>query len=195
MLQEPQRSRKGALAVTPWQDRTQTQRDEMCRDVRQEVMAILRKGPITLGEIRAALDPQNASALLSVLTLMVNAGEVASLGHSVYTLVPWCQAAKPVAAEPLTDLVFNAVALYRKASQIIAWLGLPEPTVRGTLEALRDTGFVHYNWKSDDYTITRPAVARLIRKGASERVFVDLAVPPRCEDENELGGYPCAERA
>lgn len=185
MLQEPQRSRKGALAVTPWQDRTQMQRDEMCRDVRQEVMAILRKGPITLGEIRAALDPQNASALLSVLTLMVNAGEVASLGHSVYTLVPWCQAAKSVAAEPLTDLVFNAVALYRKTSQIIAWLGLPEATVRSALEALQDTGFIHYNWRYDEYTITRPIVARSLRKGASERVFVDLAVPPRCDDEDQ----------
>lgn len=152
------------------------------RRVMEHIRHRLKRGPHGLLELRPGLTPQEAGAFPEALDMLVQAGEIAAMGHGVYIAVPWMPVTRPVTPDTDRDLVLSAAALMeRPTAQMMGdWLGMTPRKIQGVLCDLEKSGDLILNEGTRSYTLTSPALRAQIRKGARDRVFADVgeaAVP------------------
>ncbi|MBB2158123.1 hypothetical protein HLH33_17780 [Gluconacetobacter diazotrophicus] len=149
--------------------------------VRSTVMAhvreALRRGPHSVFELLAGLKPAEAGAFSHTLQLLVDAGEIVSMGHAVYAAVPWMPAARRVETDPVQDLVLSAIALIKgpTAERISQSLALSLRQVGAALRLAESTGIIVFNPSNGQYRFAAAQVSRLYRNGAAGRVFAPVA--------------------
>ncbi|MCE2576737.1 hypothetical protein [Komagataeibacter sp. FNDCR2] len=135
-------------------------------------------GPHAVLELRKGLPVEALGAFPIVLDEMVEAGEIASMGHSVYARVPWMPATRKVVASPVKDMVFAALSeLAREGSlpeELAENLVLPLKTVQRALVDLEGEGMIHESRIPGRYRPVSRRMASHVRRGAAGRVFADV---------------------
>lgn len=162
----------------PYDALEEREREEVHYAVMQHVRAALMRGPHGVLELRAGLGAREAGALPVVLTDMVQAGEIAALGHCVYARVPWMPATRPVTPAPLEDLVLAGLTRHDTPRQLAEWLGVSFAAVEATINALEQAGLVEEcraKTRRGCYRLVSSRMAGHIRRGAVERIFADVA--------------------
>ncbi|MBB2157371.1 hypothetical protein HLH33_13790 [Gluconacetobacter diazotrophicus] len=144
------------------------------------IRGALARGPHSVAELLVGLSPQEAGALAHVVQIMIDAGETVTMGHGVYTAVPWTPTNRRVETDPVQDLVLSAIALIRPptAERIALWLALPRRTVSTALNTAEAYGIIIYNSKNTHYRFASAEIAKLYRGGAAGRVFADVSPKP-----------------
>ena len=151
---------------------------QVCTRVMQQIRTALRRNPHSILELHQQLAREDAGALTAALNEMLQAGEIAPLGHGVYARVPWMPAMRPVQATPIQDLVFAALAHCNHPPTIATRLGMPIDRVKQTLSELEHAGLAEpYIGPSrrGRYYIASPLLAKHLRRGATGRVFADVS--------------------
>lgn len=148
----------------------------------RHIRQALRLGPHNILELRDGIADADLGALPSAMDALLNAGEVAPLGHCVYTRVPWMPQMHPVNAAPVRDLVLASIARLTQpsANNIATHLGLPIETVDEAITELQQLGLVEqFNGRKlrGRYRCTSPRMAGQVRRGARGRVFTDVITP------------------
>ncbi|MFT8371545.1 hypothetical protein [Acetobacter syzygii] len=164
--------------VIPYTCMSQTQRDEAQRVILTTVRDTLRKGPNSAIELRSRIPTQHLGAFHVVLECMIQAGEVASIGHSIYAQVPWMPATRPVQADAVMDIVFGALSKTIKvgatAVELASDLTLPKDVVRKALSTLESSGLIRETRQKQRYRLVSTRMAQHVRQGASGRIFADV---------------------
>lgn len=164
--------------VVPYEEMSSRERDDAQRTILRVVRETLHKGPHSAFELRACIPPQYQGAYHVVLEDMIRAGEIASIGHSVYAQVPWMPQTQPVRADAVLDIVFGALSHTIKvgatAVELAADLTLPKDAVCRALDALETSGLIRETRKKRRYRLVSPRMAQNVRQGAAGRVFADV---------------------
>lgn len=164
--------------VLPYACMSQEQREDAQCIILKIVRDTLRKGPHSAYELRECVPTPHLGAFHVVLESMIRAGEVASIGHSVYAQVPWMPATQPVRADAIQDLIFGALSHTIKvgatAIELADDLTLPKDDVRRALDALETSGLIRETRQKRRYRLVSPRMAQKVRQGASGRIFVDV---------------------
>ena len=148
----------------------------------RHIRQALRLGPHSILELRDGIAEADLGALPSAMHALLNAGEVAPLGHCVYARVPWMPQMRPVKADPIRDLVLATIASLNRPSvdNIATSLGLSTETVAGAITELQQLGLVE-EYKGTKlngrYRCTSPRMGEHVRRGARGRVFTDIINP------------------
>lgn len=175
----PTRNRTNALPFAALSKEDQHEaRLRVIRHIRQA----LRLGPHSVLELREGIAAADFGALPSSMDALLNAGEVAPLGHCVYARVPWMPQMRPVKANPVRDLVLATLASITQpsANNIATSLDLPLETVTEAITELQQLGLVEEykgTYLSGRYRCTSPRMGEHVRRGARGRVFADTINP------------------
>lgn len=172
-------SRKPATErVVPYTSMSEKQRENAQRTILKLIRETLHKGPHSAFELRACVPPEYLGAFHIVLDGMIKAGEIASMGHSVYAQVPWMPVTQPVRADAIQDIIFGALSHTIKmgatAMELADDLILPKDDVCRALEALELSGLIRETRQKHRYRLASPRMAQKIRQGASGRIFADV---------------------
>lgn len=162
----------------PYARMNETDRERARGQILAHVRNALVAGPHAVLELRKGLPAEILGAFPVVLGEMVEAGEIASMGHSVYARVPWMPATRKVVASPVKDMVFAALSELARAgslpSELAEKLVLPVREVERALEALEGEGVVHESRIPGRYRPVSRRMASHVRRGAAGRVFADV---------------------
>ncbi|MCP1244056.1 hypothetical protein [Acetobacter lambici] len=173
-----QSSKSATGNAVPYDQMSSRDRDDAQRVIMRIVRETLHKGPHSAFELRACIPPQYQGAYHVVLEDMIRAGEIASMGHSVYAQVPWMPQTQPVRADAVSDIVFGALSHTIKvgatAVELAADLTLPKDAVCRALDTLETSGLIRETRQKRRYRLVSPRMAQNVRQGAAGRVFADV---------------------
>lgn len=166
--------------ITPrmWDKLSDVEQGKARRAIMIAVRDALQKSPHTALELRACVPAEMKGAFPVVLRSLLDAGEVASLGHSVYAAVPWMPQTSAVRADVTADLIIGVLSSERRAGADAAELAddllLPLTQIRAALAELEEAGLICEAKASGHYRMISRRMAMEVRHGASGRIFADV---------------------
>jgi hypothetical protein len=145
--------------------------------VMRHIRDTLLRGPHSILELRAGLEPVDAGALTAVMETLVSADEIAALGHCVYARVPWMPQLRPVEAAPVRDLVLCSLPHIGRPRSLASWLGMPLDIVMAAIGELEQLGVVeayHGAHLSGRYHVISSRMTEHLRRGARGRAYAEV---------------------
>ncbi|MFT8699130.1 hypothetical protein HK27_02290 [Acetobacter orientalis] len=170
--------RKQTPVPRAWDKLSETEQAKARRAIITTVRDALQRSPHTVLELRDRAPAEMRGAFPVVLRDLVHAGEVASLGHSVYAAVPWVPQTRAVRADVTADLIIGVLSTERRAGanagELAGDLLIPVPQIRAALIALEEAGLICEVKEPGHYRMLSRRMATEVRQGASGRVFADV---------------------
>ena len=170
--------RKQTPTPLAWDRLSETEQAQARRAIITAVRDALQRSPHTALELRARIPVEMRGAFPVVLRNLLHAGEVASLGHSVYAAVPWMPQTRAVQANVTADLIIGVLSSERRAGADAAELAgdllIPVIQIRAALTALEVAGLICEAKEPGHYRMLSRRMATEVRQGASGRVFADV---------------------
>ena len=170
--------RKQTITPRAWDKLSETEQAQARRAIITAVRDALKRGPHTAIELRARVPVEMRGAFPVVLRSLLHAGEVASLGHSVYAAVPWMPQTRTVRGDVTADLIIGVLSCERRAGASAAELAgdlfIPVTQIRAALTALEGVGLICEAKEPGHYRMLSRRMATEVRQGASGRVFADV---------------------
>lgn len=170
--------RKQTSTPRAWEKLSETEQAQARREIITTVRDALKRSPHTALELRARVPVEMRGAFPVVLRDLVNAGEVASLGHSVYAAVPWVPQTRAVRADVTADLIIGVLSSERRAGANAAELAgdllISVTQISAALMALEGAGLICEGKLSGHYRMLSRRMAMEVRQGASGRIFADV---------------------
>lgn len=170
--------KKQTFTPRAWDKLSGAEQEQARREIITAVRDALKRSPHTALELRGCVPIEMRGAFPVVLRDLVHAGEVASLGHSVYAAVPWMPQTSAVRADVATDLIIGVLSSDRRAgadaAELAGDLFLPVSQIRAALIDLEGAGLIHEAKRPGHYRMLSRRMATEVRQGASGRIFADV---------------------
>jgi DNA-binding transcriptional ArsR family regulator len=170
--------RKQTVTPRAWDKLSDAEQKQARRAIIATVREALQRGPHTALELRARVPVEMRGAFPVVLRNLLHAGEVASLGHSVYAAVPWMPQTREVRGDVTADLIIGVLSGERRAGANAAELAgdllIPVIQIRAALTALEGAGLICETREPGRYRMLSRRMATEVRQGASGRIFADV---------------------
>ena len=170
--------KKQTLTPRTWDKLSEAEQAQARRAIITAVRDALKRSPHTVLELRARVPLEMRGAFPVVLRSLLHAGEVASLGHSVYAAVPWMPQTSAVRGDVTADLIIGVLSGERRAGANAAELAgdllIPVIQIRAALTALEGAGLICEAREPGRYRMLSRRMATEVRQGASGRIFADV---------------------